>query len=286
MSARSPLNTQARVSALEFESVAPRRGGRLLFAPFSASLEPGTFLGIVGPNGSGKSSLLSVVARTGVRATGAVRYGGSEIARMRSRERARVMALMTQDSYAPNELRVLDIVRVGALAGAAEGAVSATDRSLDALAQLGIRDLAARAYSTLSGGQRQLVQLARVLAQNSPVMLFDEPTSALDLHHHLTVMHALHERALAGHIVLITMHDLSQALRWSNRIAVIAEQVRLGPPSEVLTPATIREVYGVETESFLSPSGAPTLGLVRPEGWPDVTQLRTASRIAPTVRNS
>ena len=280
MNAPVHVNTQPRVNALAFEAVAPRRGGRSLFAPLSASLEPGTFLGIVGPNGSGKSSLLSVVARTGVRATGTVRYGGRDVARMRSRERAEILALMTQDSYAPNELRVLDIVRVGALAGAAAGKGSATDRSHDALEQLGIHDLAARAYSTLSGGQRQLVQLARVLAQNSPVMLFDEPTSALDLHHHLTVMHALHERALAGHIVLITMHDLSQALRWSNRIAVIAEQVRLGAPSEVLTPATIREVYGVETESFLSPSGAPTLGLVRPEGWPDVTQLRTARKTA------
>ena len=145
---------------------------------------------------------------------------------------------------------------------------------------------AAAQYETVSAIEhvyplvRSEAQLARVLAQNSPVMLFDEPTSALDLHHHLTVMHALHERALSGHIVLITMHDLSQALRWSNRIAVIAEQVRLGAPSEVLTPATIREVYGVETESFLSPSGAPTLGLVRPEGWPDAEASRTARKTA------
>ena len=271
------MTAGVRTNALEFAAVAPQRGGRSLFAPFNARFGPGTFLGIVGPNGSGKSSLLSVVARTGVRSTGTVRYAGRDIAGMRGRERAEVMALMTQDSYAPNELRVLDIVRVGALATPAVGAASVTDRSLDALEELKIQDLAARSYSTLSGGQRQLVQLARVLAQNTPVMLFDEPTSALDLQHHLTVMHALHERALAGHIVLITMHDLSQALRWSTRIAVIAEQVRVGEPSEVLTPATIREVYGVETESFLSPSGAPTLGLVRPEGWPDTAVRATTS---------
>ena len=66
----------------------------------------------------------------------------------------------------------------------------------------------------------------------------------------------------------------------THRIAVIAEQVRPGAPSEVLTPATIREVYGVETASLLSPSGAPTLGLVRPEGWPDAEASRTARKTA------
>ncbi len=251
---------------LEFDAVAPQRGTRSLFSPLSVSLAPGTFLGIVGPNGSGKSSLLSAVARTGVRSTGSVRFGGRRIATMRSRERASVIALMTQDSYAPNELRVLDIVRVGALAGVTDGRQSASDRSHLALERLGLHELASHSYSTLSGGQRQLVQVARVLAQNAPVMLFDEPTSALDLHHHLTVMHALNERALAGHILLMTMHDLSQALRWSTLVAVISDDVRVGAPGDVLTPETIRRVYGVETESFLSPSGAPTLGLVRPDG--------------------
>src|SRR5699024_6745900 len=107
--------------------------------------------------------------------------------------------------------------------------------------------------------------VARVLAQDAPVMLLDEPTAALDLSHQLTVMHVLAQRARAGHIVIVTMHDLTQALRWAHRVAIIAAgQALFGTPRQVITTELIRSVYGVTSEVFASPSGAPTLSLVRP----------------------
>ncbi len=249
------------MSELLLDRVVAHRG-RPLFAPVSAVVAPGTLLGLVGPNGAGKSSLLAAVAGSGVTATGTVRYGRADLHRMRPRRLARVLAYMTQDSYAPNELRVRDVVAVGARA--TPGADLVEERVHAALERLGVAGLADRSYSHLSGGERQLVQVARVVAQDAPVMLLDEPTSALDLGHQLTVMHVLRERAAAGHNVLVTMHDLAQALNWADQVAVVADgQVTFGPPAEVITPGLIRRVYGVTAEVFTSPSGSPTLSLVR-----------------------
>lgn len=236
--------------------------GRPLFAPISERIAPGTLVGVVGPNGAGKSSLLSAMIGRGIEHSGTARYGTTALGRLRPRQLAQVVSFVGQDTFAPNDLRVRDVVAVGARA-AGHSADSET-RSMRALDRLGVAHLAERSYARLSGGERQLVQVARSLAQDAPVMLLDEPTSALDLSHQLTVLHALKERASAGHIVVVTMHDLTQALRWADRVAVIAGgAATFGTPAGVLTTGLIREVYGVTAEVFDSPSGSPTLSLVR-----------------------
>ncbi len=236
--------------------------GRPLFTPVHARVAPGTLLGLVGPNGAGKSSLLSAIVGRGVTTSGHARYGDTNLHTLRPRRLAAVLSYMTQDSYAPNELRVRDVVAVGARASGRGGTEA---RSMAALERLGVAELADRSYARLSGGERQLVQVARVVAQDSPVMLLDEPTSALDLGHQLTVMHVLRERAAAGRIVVVTMHDLTQALRWAGQVAVIAGgTTTFGSPQETITPELIRRVYGVTAEVFASPTGSPTLSLVRP----------------------
>lgn len=251
--------------------------GQALFEPLTRSFGPGTLLGIVGPNGSGKSSLLAAITATGIRSSGTVHFGQQDLHRMPSRRRARVLAVMTQDAMSPNELRVRDVVGVGSHAGRGTG--QTTGATEVALRRLGIEELANRSYATLSGGERQLVQVARVVAQDAPIMLFDEPTSALDLGHQLTVMHVLQERAASGHIVLVTMHDLTQALRWSTEVAVIAEATTtFGPPHNVITAELIRQVYGVTAEIFSSPTGSPTLNLVR-------NTCPTAAFLTPPLRN-
>lgn len=250
------------MSALILDNLVAHRG-RPLFLPVSDRVEPGTLVGLVGPNGAGKSSLLAAVVGRGIETSGSARYGSADLHRLRPRRLAGVLSLMTQDSYAPNELRVRDVVAVGARATPAGGPVAG--RVMYALDRVGVLPLADRSYARLSGGERQLVQVARVIAQDAPIMLLDEPTAALDLGHQLTVMHVLRERAAAGRIVVVTMHDLTQALRWADRIAVVADgTVTFGPPAEVITPGLIRNVYGVTAEVFDSPAGSPTLSLVRP----------------------
>lgn len=254
--------TTTHANPLRLEGLVAHRG-RPLFAPIHATVPPGTLLGLVGPNGAGKSSLLSAVVGTGIQTSGAAYYGQTDLHTVRPRRRAEVLSYMTQDAYAPNELLVRDVVAVGARATVR--AESSGARVAGALARLEVAHLAERRYAQLSGGERQLVQVARMLAQDAPIMLFDEPTSALDLGHQLTVMHVLRERASAGHVVVVTMHDLTQALRWADQVAVIAAgTATFGRPEEVITPESIRSVYGVTAEVFSSPSGSPTLSLVRP----------------------
>lgn len=285
-SVRSNMQTPPVGSAqtLRLDNLTAIRG-KALFTPLTLSLSPGTLLGIVGPNGSGKSSLLSAIAGTGVASTGRVRLGESDIRTLPSRRRAAALALMAQDSTAPNELRAVDIVRIGAHAGSTVHSSTSTERAHKALAELDIADLANRVCSKLSGGQRQLIQVARVLAQDSPIMLFDEPTSALDLAHQLAVMHALQARAAAGHIVIVTMHDLTQALRWSTLIALVAGgRVEVGAPNAVITPDQVRRAYGVEAEVFDSPAGSPTLSLVRPLGLAPAFSMLTHKVSTPEQR--
>ena len=249
------------MTALVLDHLVAHRG-RPLFEPVTQTVPPGTLLGLVGPNGAGKSSLLAAIVGS-VTHTGTASYNRAALPRLRPRALARVLSLMTQDSYAPNELRVRDVVAVGARA--AGRTTGSEQRTTTALERLEIVHLADRSYSRLSGGERQLVQVARVLAQDTPVMLLDEPTSALDLGHQLTVMHVLAEQAAAGRIVVVTMHDLTQALRWADLVGVIADgAATFGAPHDVITAALIRRVYGVTAEVFDSPTGSPTLSLVRP----------------------
>lgn len=248
------------MSALVLQQVVAHRG-RPLFAPITTTLQPGTLLAVVGPNGAGKSSLLNAIIGSGITSSGEVFHGGVPLHRLGARERARRVSFVGQDAFAANDLQVRDIVDVGARAG---GRAQNVHSVRSALTDLEIEHLIDRRYSHLSGGERQLVQVARMLAQSSPVMLLDEPTSALDLNHQLRVMDVLRRQARAGRIVIVTLHDLSQALRWADQLLILADgRAEVGTPQGIMTPARIRNVYGVTAEVFASPSGAPVISPVR-----------------------
>lgn len=245
---------------LVFDNLVAYRS-QALFAPVKATVGAGTLVAVVGPNGVGKTSLLTAVIGRGIRRSGRVLFNGEDLGRLPTRELAQTVSFVGQDAFASNELHVHDVVEVGARAGGRGSHGHLVGESLE---RLGITHLAHRRYSRLSGGERQLVQVARLLAQNSPVMLLDEPVSALDLRHQLRVMQVLGELTRAGHIVIVTMHDLTQARRWADEVALmIPGQVVFGSPHLILTPHHIRSVYGVSAETFLSPSGTPVINPLR-----------------------
>ncbi|WP_040167666.1 ABC transporter ATP-binding protein [Microbacterium gorillae] len=250
------------MTTLELDALQAVRGGEPLSEPVTFTAVAGSVVALTGPNGAGKSSLLSAIARTGVGFRGTVRVDGADLGRTRPRARARSLALLAQDSHGVAELRVRELVAIGARAGAEDASgAELSERIDDAIEVVGIRDLASRRLGTLSGGQRQLAQLARVVAQRTPVVLLDEPAAALDLGHQLLVERIVAELSARGRIVVAAVHDLGFALTLATAVLLLGRDGRAhhGAPAEVLTPARIHDVYGVRASLQTTPSGRTIL---------------------------
>jgi iron complex transport system ATP-binding protein len=142
------------------------------------------------------------------------------------------------------------------------------DRAREAMARVGIEALADRSVLELSGGERQLVLLARALAQDPRVLLLDEPTAHLDLRHRVSVAALVRELAREGRSALVVSHDLGLAARSGDRIALLrqGELHAVGAPREVLTPEHLRATFGVETEILTSADGGLHVVPQRPSG--------------------
>ncbi|HFD16154.1 MAG TPA: ABC transporter ATP-binding protein [Rhodospirillales bacterium] len=224
-------------------------GRRRIVRSATFGLEPGTVTVLVGPNGAGKSTLLRAIAGL-LPYRGSVRLGGEELARMAFGERARRVAYMPQDHGSDTVLTVFEVVLLGIHRELGWRIPRAhAEAVLRVLRRMGIEALADRGFATLSGGQRQLTMFAQMLLRSSAVLLLDEPTSALDLRHQLEILEHLRRVVREeGRIALVAMHDLSLAARFADSLLLLDEgRIRThGPPLEVLTPARLARVYGVE----------------------------------------
>jgi ABC-type cobalamin/Fe3+-siderophores transport system ATPase subunit len=209
---------------------------------------PGEWVTVIGPNGAGKSTLLRAVGGS-LPHLGAVWLGGTDIASLSRRQRARLVATVPQHPVVPPGMRVVDYILLGRTPYIAPlGRESIEDLRIveERLRALDLDGFAGRELETLSGGERQRVFLARALAQSAPILLLDEPTSALDIGHQQEVLELVdtlrREHKLT---VLATMHDLSLAGEFADRLVLLAagSVVASGPPSEVLTEELLSRHY-------------------------------------------
>ncbi|MBV4538101.1 ABC transporter ATP-binding protein [Pseudomonas urmiensis] len=209
------------------------------------TLPAGSLVALVGPNGAGKSTLLRAIAGL-ERMQGEISLAGEDVSRLGFAERSRRLAYMPQQLPPGLALGVLESI-VAALR------VSGVDNLLalayEALTRLGIEHLAEQPLNSLSGGQRQLVALAQLLARNPQVLLLDEPTSALDLHYQLRVMDTVRERVVAHRLLAVAvLHDINLAASYADWLVVLHQGrvVACGTPEQVLEPGMLAEVYGVQ----------------------------------------
>ncbi|GAA2483430.1 ABC transporter ATP-binding protein [Streptomyces thermolineatus] len=238
--------------ALEMDRVRFARPGRLVLDEVVLRIAPGELVALVGLNGCGKSTLLQLASGVLGPQAGAVRVEGEDIARLSRRQAARKVALMHQSAPLVPGLTVRQLVRQGRYAargplGMLRDGDDATSRR--ALRDVGVEDWADRPVDALSGGERQRVRLALALAQETPVLLLDEPTTYLDLRHQLEVLQLVARlRAERGLTVLMVLHDLGLAARFAERLVALRDGrvAADGPPAEVVTPALLRGVFGVE----------------------------------------
>jgi iron complex transport system ATP-binding protein len=252
----------AVTAALELAEIAVTLDGRPVLDGVDLVLGRGEVLGLVGRNGAGKTTLLRVASAALRPRAGRVLLFGRPAAAIPRRERARLLALVPQETIIPFAFRALEVVLMGRAPHLGWlGFESAADlrAAREALASLGIGALEDRSVLELSAGERQLVVVARALAQEPSLLLLDEPTAFLDLEHRLRLLGLLRGFAARGGSVLLVSHDLALAARHCQRIALLAggRIVAAGPPVEVLRPEAVRRVFGVDADVLVGPDGVP-----------------------------
>ncbi|GAB3645224.1 ABC transporter ATP-binding protein [Streptomyces sparsus] len=222
----------------------------------------GRIVGLVGPNGSGKSSLLRCVYRAGRPTAGTVRLDGADVRGMTPRESARRLAALPQESATDFDFLVEEVVAMGRVPHQrASARTTDADRAhcADALRRVGADHLAGRGFTSLSGGEKQRVLIARALAQQAAVLVLDEPTNHLDIAQQLEVLALVRESGLT---VLTALHDLNLAALHCDELYVIREGaiVASGSPHDVLTTELLADVFGVRAHRVRHPeSGAVQL---------------------------
>ena len=253
------------MSGLEGSRITVSAGGALLIDGVSVEAPDGTLTALVGPNGAGKSTLLRALAAVQRPREGSVTFDGDDLLGMPRRQRARLAALVEQDSATDLAMPVTSVVELGRLPHQSLWAADPGDTVVaGALDTVGMTDFADRDFGTLSGGERQRVMLARALAQQPRLLLLDEPTNHLDIGAQLAVLGLLRKLAGAGMTVVAALHDLGLAATYADNVIVLrgGRVVAAGATVDTLTPDLIRDVYGVEAVVLHNPvTGRPVIAL-------------------------
>jgi len=237
--------------ALEATGLGYGYPGRAVGRGLELALAAGEVLCVLGPNGGGKTTLFRTLLGLLPAQAGEVRLQGSALAAMPRTDVARRLGYVPQGHVAPFAFTVRDVVLMGRTAHvglfAAPGPV---DRAAadEAIRTLAIEPLAGRFVTELSGGERQLVMIARALAQGARVLVLDEPTASLDFGNQVRVLREIRRLAADGYAVVFSSHDPSQAFLAAGRVLLLAHggALRQGAPEEVITAENLRAVYGVE----------------------------------------
>jgi len=248
------------VPALSLEGVVFAYGRTPILSGIDFSVTQGSITGVLGPNGTGKTTLVRLASAALRPSEGRIALFGDDLATLPSRERARRVAVVPQETHPVFEFTVDEIVRMGRAPHLGFlGVEGPQDHRLarESMELCEVAYLAGRSFRALSGGERQRVLLARALAQEARLLLLDEPTAFLDLKHRLAVyalLERLHrERGLS---VVVVSHDINLAARHCDRLILLRRGAVAadGTPNEVLRPEPIRAVYEVEVEIRTDPS--------------------------------
>lgn len=244
---------------LEAQSLAIAYGKHLVIPDISLKISQGQITALVGPNGSGKSTLLKAFARIIHPRAGKIYLNGRAIAHLPTREVAQQLAILPQGPTAPEELTVRELVEQGRYSHAGPLRMLHEQDHMaihQALVQTNTIQFRHRRLDSLSGGERQRVWIALALAQATPILLLDEPTTFLDVGHQIEVLDLVQQlHREHGKTIMLVLHDLNQAARYSHRILVLdrGHIVADGPPRDVLTSSLLADVFHVQAHILNHP---------------------------------
>jgi len=215
----------------------------------SMTLGRGVMGALIGPNGCGKSTLIRLLAGLLAPSAGSILLHGTALGAIASRDRPRLLAYVPQTIARAFPFTALEIVLTGRSPYLPRFAFEDrrdVDRAMQAMQTVGIAELAGRPVTELSAGERQLVSLARALAQEADLLLLDEPAASLDLKHRTVIIRRLAElRARCSLTVLLVTHDLSMLASEFDMVFAMRHGAlaAVGPPQETLRESVLAEVY-------------------------------------------
>ncbi|MGA1836125.1 heme ABC transporter ATP-binding protein [Herbiconiux sp. 11R-BC] len=242
--------------ALRVQGASVSIGGTSILDDVSFEASPGEVVALIGPNGAGKSTLLSVVTGDQATTAGRVEIAGRALGEWSLRELGRRRAVLLQQNGVFFPFTVREVVEMGRAPWQGTPRDADDDRVVaESIALTELGRFTERPLPSLSGGERARASLARILAQETGILLLDEPTAALDLRHQEDVLRIARDRARAGDCVVVVLHDLSLAAAYADRIVLIAggRVVADGAPDAVLTAPLLSAVYELPVEVMRHP---------------------------------
>ncbi|MEO0094830.1 MAG: ABC transporter ATP-binding protein [candidate division WOR-3 bacterium] len=244
--------------AVELSNVNFAYNQKSVLREIALKIGEGEFVGIIGPNGAGKSTILRIMARILTRFTGNVYVMGRNIKVIKQKEFARIVAFVPQETHFQHNYSIEDIVNMGRYPYLEpfqyfkKEDIQAVEW---AIKQTGLSEFRKRLINSISSGERQMVVIARALAQNPQILLLDEPTSHLDIQHQTKIMGLLEMLNKNGMTVVLVNHDLNLASQFCKKLILLHQGriYKIGTPQQLINKDTILNVYGIETEIILHP---------------------------------
>ena len=228
-------------------------GSREILHDLSFSIPDGCLVNVLGPNGVGKSTLFRCILGLNQNYSGTITVNGKDMRSLSIKERAREISYIPQSHSPVYDYEVLDVVLMATgadLKMLTNPGCSQRKRAYEALERIGIQDFARRLYTQISGGEQQLVLVARALAQNARTIVMDEPTSALDYGNTMRVLSCVRQLAREGLSIIQSTHNPDHAFLYSDKTLVLKDgRVNAyGDPRDVITSELISGLYSIEVE--------------------------------------
>ena len=225
----------------------------IVFENISFSIEKGDVLCVLGPNGTGKTTLIKCINGLHKVNEGEINLNGSNIQSLSFKDISRIVGYIPQGHVPSFPFKVFDVVLMGRspyINITSSPREKDKEIAMNALETLGIEDLKDKSYTNLSGGERQLVFLARVLAQEPDLLILDEPTNHLDFGNQIKLLEIIEQLSKLGLAVIMSSHYPDHAFLAASKVAIMKDKsfIDFGTPDEVLSEENLKSAYGIDVK--------------------------------------